>query len=117
MVGNLGRVGLVILGVLSLGDVAAPLLTDGEHPPMAVAIVASVLGVLSIAFVVLAWGGRRWPIRPLIVLRALSALAAIPAFLVDGVPGPAKIASAALIALTAMGIALTVADRPRLEVA
>jgi hypothetical protein len=117
MVGSLGRVGLVVLGVLSLADVAAPLLTDGEHPPMAVAIVASVLGVLSIAFVVLAWGGRRWPIIPLIVLRALSALAAVPAFLADGVPGPAKVASAVLIALTAIGIALIVADRPRLEVA
>lgn len=117
MVGRLGRVGLVILGVLSLGDVAAPLLTDGEHPPMAVAIVASVLGVLSIVFVVLAWGGRRWPIIPLIVSRALSALAAVPAFLVEGVPGTAKVASAVLIGLTAMGIALTVADRPQLEVA
>jgi hypothetical protein len=29
------RVGLVLLGLLSLGDLAAPLLTDGQTPPLA----------------------------------------------------------------------------------
>ena len=33
------RAGLVVLGVLSVGDLAAPLLTDGETPPMVIALI------------------------------------------------------------------------------
>lgn len=53
------RAGLALLGVLSALDVALPLLTDREHPPMAVALVASALGVASLALVVSSLVGAR----------------------------------------------------------
>ena len=55
---TLYRSGLVLLGVLSVLDLTAPLYTDGQHPPMIIAIMGSVLGLVSIVLVVLAWRGR-----------------------------------------------------------
>ena len=70
------RAGLVILALLSLVDVAGPLLTDGETPPMAIALVGCALGVASLVCVVLAWRGVTRAVLPLVVLRLLSALSA-----------------------------------------
>jgi hypothetical protein len=100
------RAGLVVLGLLSLGDLAAPLLTDGEHPPMSVALIGSALGLVSLVLVVLAWRGARRAVVPLIVLRVLSALAAVPAFFVGDVPAAAVAAAGLVVALTALGVAL-----------
>jgi hypothetical protein len=36
------RAGLILLGVLSAADLALPVLTDGEHPPMSVALAGAV---------------------------------------------------------------------------
>ena len=92
------RVGLVLLGLISLGDLSAPLLTDGQTPPMFIALVGSALGLLSLVLVVLAWGGRVAAAIGLVVLRLLSALTAVPAFLEPGVP---------LVPMTLAGIAIT----------
>lgn len=108
---TIGKAGLAILGIISLGDAASPLLTDGEHPPLEVALLACVLGVASIVLVALAWGGHRWALVPLLVLRAASALSAIPAFLVGDAPAAAQAAAAGVIALTVIGSVLAVADR------
>jgi hypothetical protein len=43
---------------------------------------------------------------PLIVLRALSALSAVPAFFVGDVPAAALAAAGLAVALTALGVAL-----------
>ena len=104
--------GLAILALLSLGDVAVLGLTDGEHPPYAVAIAAAALGVVSLVLVVLAWRGRGWALAPLVVLRALSALSAVPAFVVSGVPTSAVVLAALVVALTIVGVVL-VAPSPR----
>ena len=80
------RAGLVILGVMSLGDLAAPLLTDGETPPMSIALIGSALGPISLVLVVLAWRGRTAAAIGLVVVRLLSALTAVPAFIFTGVP-------------------------------
>ncbi len=108
------RAGLVVLGVLSAGDLLLPLLTDGEHPPMAVALVASVLGLASLALVIAAWRGATRAVIPLVVLRLLSALAAVPAFFEPGVPGPAMAAAATGIIVTVVGVVLVLfgARRP-----
>ncbi|WP_433005980.1 hypothetical protein [Kribbella sp. CA-294648] len=100
------RAGLVVLGLLSLADLAGPLLTDGEHPPMSVALIGSALGLVSLVLVVFAWRGARRPVVPLIVLRALSALSAVPAFFVGDVPAAALAAAGLVVALTALGVAL-----------
>ncbi|WP_020392306.1 hypothetical protein [Kribbella catacumbae] len=100
------RAGLIVLGLLSLGDLAAPLLTDGEHPPMEVALIGSALGLASLVLVGFAWRGARRAVVPLIVLRVLSALSAVPAFFAGDVPAAAVIAAALAVGLTALGTAL-----------
>ncbi len=47
------------------------------------------------------------PVRPLIGLGVLSAVTALPAFLVDGVPAGAQVVAAAVVVLTAVGVVLT----------
>lgn len=100
------RAGLVVLGLLSLGDLAGPLLTDGEHPPMSIALIGSALGLVSLVLVVLSWRGARRAVVPLIVLRVLSALSAVPAFFVGDVPAAALVAAGVTVALTVLGVAL-----------
>ena len=103
------KTGLVLLGVLSLADIAGVLTTDGEHPPMSIAIASSVIGLISLALVVAAWRGARRAVVSLVVLRVLSALSAVPAFFVTDVPGAALAAAGAGIGLTVLGLALVLA--------
>ncbi|GAA3594776.1 MULTISPECIES: hypothetical protein [Kribbella] len=100
------RTGLVLLGLLSVGDLAGPLLTDGEHPPMSIALIGSALGLVSLVLVVFAWRGARRAVVPLIVLRVLSALSAVPAFFAGDVPAAAVAAAGIIVVLTVAGIAL-----------
>lgn len=110
---TLYRVGLVILGVFALGDLAAPLLTDGETPPMSIALIGSALGLLSLILIALAWRGRLAAAIGAIVLRLLSALTAVPAFLFDGVPTVAKVLAGIAIALALIGSTLVLAGYRR----
>jgi hypothetical protein len=110
---RLFRAGLIVLGLLSLVEVAGPLTTDGQHPPMQIALIGAGLGLISIVLVILAWPGRMAPAIGVIVLRLLSALTAVPAFLVPDVPIGAKIAAGAGITLTVVGAALVLAGLRR----
>ena len=101
------RAGLLLLGVLSIGDMAALLLTDGQSPPYEVAALVTLLGLVSLVLVIRALRDPSRPVRLLIGLRVLSAVAALPAFLVDGVPAGAQVVVAALVVLTALGVVLT----------
>ncbi|MFF0341880.1 hypothetical protein [Kribbella sp. NPDC004875] len=98
------RFGLVLLGLLALADLAAPLLTDGDHPPMSVAIGTAVVGLISLVLVAFAWRGRRWALAPLITLRLASALLAVPAFFVSDVPTGAIAAAGVGVAATVVGV-------------
>lgn len=100
------RTGLLLLGLVSLGDSVTIGLTDGEHPPYPVAALATVLGLVSLWLVVRALRDEHAPVRLLIGLRVLSALSAVPAFLVEDVPAPAIAAAAVGVGLTALGIVL-----------
>jgi len=104
---------LIVLGLLSLVEVAGPLTTDGQHPPMVIALIGAGLGLISIVLVILAWPGRMAAAITLIVLRLLSALTAVPAFLVPDVPTGAKIAAGLGISLTVVGAALVLAGLRR----
>ena len=97
------RAGLVVLGILSVGDLASPLLTDGQTPPMSIALIGSGLGLLSLVLIILAWRGRAAAAVGVVILRVLSALTAVPAFLFDGVPTVAKVLAGTLITLTVVG--------------
>jgi hypothetical protein len=107
------RSGLVLLGVLSVIDLAAPLYTDGEHPPMIIAIIESALGLVSLVLVVLAWRGRVAAAVGVSVIRVLSALTAVPAFYVGGVPTPIMAVAGSFIILTVVGVVLTLAGLRR----
>jgi hypothetical protein len=110
------RVGLILLAVLSALDLIGPLLTDGEHPPMAVALVGAALGLASIALVVSAWRGATRAVWPLVGLRVVSALSAVPAFFVSDVPVAAVAAAAAVAALTVLGVVLVLPATRRVSV-
>jgi hypothetical protein len=107
------RVGLVVLGVLSALDLFTPLLTDGEHPPMAVALAGSVIGLVGLVLLVPAWRGSARAAVALIALRLLSAVTAVPAFFADGVPAVAVLAAAGGIAVTVVGVVLVLAGLRR----
>lgn len=98
--------GLALLGLLSLADAAALLMTDGEHPPVEIAAIGTVLGVVSLVLIVFAWRGSRAALGVLVCLRLLSAASAVPAFVVGGVPAPVQALAAVAIALTLLGCAL-----------
>jgi len=103
------RAGLVVLAVLSVFDLLGPLLTDGSHPPMSVALVGAAIGLASLVLVLPAWRGSRRAAWVLVGLRLLSALSAVPAFFVSDVPAAAVGAAAGIIAFTVLGAVLVVA--------
>jgi hypothetical protein len=101
------KVGLVLCGLLGLGDVVG-MATVGQQapgggaaPPTVVLIAAGVLGIITVAAVVHTWRTRsRVGSRITAGSRILSALTAVPAFFVDGVSG-------GLVAVAGVGIVLT----------
>ncbi len=107
------RVGFVLLALLSLADVAGLALTDGKHPPYSIAVIGAVLGVASLGCLVPAWRGNVAAFRTLAVLRVVSAVSAVPAFFVSGVPAAAVGAAAAIVLVTAVALALVVGGRVR----
>lgn len=105
------KAGLVILGLLSVADLFGPLMTDGETPPMSVALAGSVLGLLSLGAIFAVTKGSRAGLVLLLVLRAVSALSAIPAFFVADVPAMVRGLAAAHVVLTIAGAGLVLTDR------
>ncbi|GAA2582483.1 hypothetical protein GCM10010399_10350 [Dactylosporangium fulvum] len=99
-------VGLVIAGLLGLADIVSlPLGTDG--PPVAVFVIGAVLGLGTLAGVVLAWPNRsRAGAVTVIVTRLLSALTAVPAFFVATAPSAARVAALVGIVVTLLCVAL-----------
>ena len=101
---RMNRAGLVVLGLLSVADLFGPLLTDGDHPPMEIAIGGSVVGLVSLVLLAFVWQGKRWALAPLITLRIASALLAVPAFFVADVPAGAVAAAGVGVAATVFGV-------------
>jgi hypothetical protein len=109
------RVGLVILGVTALGDLSTPLLTDGQHPPMSIALVGAGIGVISIVLAIFAWRGHAPAAIALVVARVLSALTAVPAFTEPGVPVGPMVLAGLFIAATVVGIVFVLSGVRRLS--
>jgi hypothetical protein len=80
---------------------------------MIIAIIESVLGLVSLGLVVLAWRGRVAAAVGVSVIRVLSALTAVPAFYVGGVPTPIMPVAGSYIILTVVGVVLTLAGLRR----
>jgi hypothetical protein len=105
------RVGLVIFGLLSLGDIATLALTDGDTPPYGVAAVAALLGLVSLVLAVRALRDPSRPLAVLIGLRVLSAITALPAFFVSDAPAGAQVGAAGVVVLTTVGVLLVAGGR------
>ena len=98
------RVGLGIAAVLGLADCTSLAFTtpDGEvGPPIAVLILTTICGLVTLVATVPAWRrGDRPATRLVAGSRIVSAVAGLPVFFVDIDP--------ALVVLAAVGVALTV---------
>jgi len=106
--GTAARVGLVLAALLGLADIVGGMTQFGADAvlPIAAVLVAIGLGVATLVLVAVAWRGAGWAIWSVIVLRAVSALTALPAFFLPGVPAEAVITATAAIAVTVLAIAL-----------
>lgn len=100
------RAGLVLLGLLSVLDVAGLVLTDGEHPPYWVGVVGAVLGAASLLLLLPAWRGNRAAVLALVVLRAVAAITAVPALFEPGVPVEIMALAGGIVLVTVVGCAL-----------
>ncbi|MFI5693945.1 hypothetical protein ACIA58_19015 [Kribbella sp. NPDC051586] len=110
----MNKFGLVLLGLLGVADLATPLMTDGDHPPMSIAIGAAALGLASLVLVGLAWRGKRGALVPLITLRIASALLAVPAFFASDVPAAAVAAAGVGVGATIVGVVAVLLPRREL---
>lgn len=103
---TIGRVGLVIAAILAasdlVGGVMSLIVTGEQSLPLPVAVFVLAAGAATLVLLPIAWRGVRPAIIALIVIRLLSALTAVPAFLVPGVP-------AGMVVLASVGILVTVA--------
>jgi hypothetical protein len=100
---KINKAGLVLALLLGLADIAAPLqpTPDGEvGPPFAILLLGSVLGLITVVAVVVAWRTtRRGAIRIAAGARIISVLTALPAFFVD-VPASVKVLVGVFVLLT-----------------
>jgi len=103
------RVGLILLGLLAVADLSVPFVTDGETPPMSIAVISAALGAATLVCLRGAWRGQRPALVGVVVTRLLSALLTLPAFFIGDVPAGVVAVSAGTVALTVLGIVLALA--------
>lgn len=104
------KVGLGLAGLLALGDVALPLVSDGEFPPLVVALVALAFGVATLAALLPAWRGSRVAGWVVVVTRLISVSGAVPAFFVSGVPSAAAALAGTAFLLTLACVVLVLPE-------
>jgi len=113
------KIGLVLAGILGLGDLTSPFLPAGDQndpdaagPPMPVLIASAVLGLVTIIAVVYMWRtASRVSARIIAGARILSVISALPAFFVSGVPAPLVVLVAVITVVTVVAIVL-IMSRP-----
>lgn len=111
------KAGLVIAGLLSLVSVTSaffPTPEGEEGPPYAVLVLGTILGVVGLVGVVIAWRtGNQAAFRVTAGALVINAISSLPAFFVD-VPAGLKLAVAISIVVTVLGIVLmfSTARRP-----
>jgi hypothetical protein len=111
------KVGLVLAALLGLSDlVGAFLPTPGSSdpnsagPPLPVLLADGVIGLVTLIAVIYTWRtGSRISARIVAGTRVLSALSALPAFFVKGVPAGTVALVGALVVLTVVSIVLVLA--------
>lgn len=111
------KIGLALaalLGIVEVFSIFTPSPGPGaEGPPIEVLVAGTVLGVITLVAVVWAWRtGSRVAARIVAGTRILSAITALPAFFVEGVPAVFVLWAAATVLLTVVCVGL-VLSRPR----
>jgi hypothetical protein len=102
------KVGLVLAGLYSLGNLPSVLTAppDGETgPPMSILVVDSLLAVIGLVAVVMAWRGNRVALRVAAGAIILITLTGLPAFFVD-VPMAVKALVGVSVLLTVVAVVL-----------
>jgi len=104
-------VGLVIAGLLGILDLPSFLMSSdsGDGPPLPVAIVSTVLGLITLVALYFGWRGDRRALWTVAGSRILSALLGVPAFFAD-IPGGIKIAVAVFLVVTLFAVGLIVSE-------
>ena len=109
MLSTKNKVGLVIAGLLGIGDITAILFPTPEGevgPPIGILILGSICGVITVIAVVIAWTkASRGAIRVAAGARIVSMLTALPAFFVD-VPAGVKILVTGFVIATFVSVVL-----------
>lgn len=102
------KVGLVLAALINLTAIPSVLFPtpDGdEGPPMAVLVVTTILGLIGLVAVVLAWRGNKLALRVAAASLIVQALLAIPAFFAD-IPAGIKLAAGASVVVTIIAVVL-----------
>ncbi len=103
------KVGLVLTGLLSAGNLPSVLVptSDGqEGPPMAILAADTLLGIVGLIAVVIAWrSGSQAAFRVAAGALIVAALTAVPAFFAD-VPAGIKLLSAVFTLVTILAVVL-----------
>jgi hypothetical protein len=110
------RVGLAIAGLLSLSSIpsAATPTPEGETgPPYGVLVLGTVLGVVGLVAVIMAWRGNRAALRVAAGAIIINMLTALPAFFVD-VPAWLKllVGVVTLVSIASVVLMFSPARRP-----
>ncbi len=110
------KIGLVLAGLLALGDVGSIFIStpEGEDgPPFVVLAIGLVVGLITLVAIVPAWRtGSRTALRVVAGTRIVSAILSLPAFFVD-VPAGLKMGAAAAFALTVVCVVLVLTPANR----
>jgi O-antigen/teichoic acid export membrane protein len=102
------KVGLVLAALINLSSIPSVLFPapDGEDgPPMAVLVVSTILGVIGLVAVVLAWRRNKLALRVAAASLIVQALLAIPAFFAD-IDAGIKLAAGASVVVTIIALVL-----------
>ena len=102
------KVGLTIAGLFSLANIPSFLTAPDVSevgPPMPILVIGSVLGVIGLVAVVMAWRGNRVALRVAAGAIIVSTLTGLPAFFVD-VPMWVKALVAFSVLLTVLAVVL-----------
>jgi hypothetical protein len=102
------KVGLALAGVLSLTSVPSVFMpaSNGNGPPFAILVVGSILGIIGVVAVVIAWRtGNRAAVRVVAGSLIINLLTSLPAFFVD-VSAGVKLVVGVSVLVTVLAVGL-----------
>jgi len=114
---KLNKAGMIIaflLGVLDLTSLFQPTPGGEDGPPYAILVIDTLLGVITVIAVVMAWRtARRGPVRIAAGARIISLVTALPAFFVDVPAGvQAMVGLFAVVTIASVALMLAPSRRP-----